>query len=174
MHQPPYGPINQNAFIVTDIDAGIDYWTTRMGVGPFFKFPKIIFEEADYRGQAQVPDFEAAIAYSGDLMIELIKPNGPSIFREFLDAGRRGVQHLGAFADDFEIATAAVEKRGGKRLQGGRFADGSAIAYFDMGGSDPCIFEIAHLKAGPRDLFAAVKSAGAAWDGVSRTLSFGG
>jgi hypothetical protein len=172
MTKPPHGPINQNAFIVTDVEAGIDYWTRTMRVGPFFKFPKIIFAEADYRGRRHTPDFEAAIAYSGELMIELIKPNGPSIFKEFLDAGRKGVQHFAVFADDLAVAAAAIEARGGKRVQGGSFADGSAIAYFDMGGPEPSILEVACLKSGPLALFGAIRAAGAAWDGTSRTVSF--
>jgi len=176
MQKPPFGVISQNAFIVKDIDAGIDYWTRTMHVGPFFKFPHIVFEKADYRGEAQVPDFEAAIAYSGDLNIELIKPNGPSIFREFRDAGGSGIHHFGAFVDDFASAAAALEQRGGKRLQGGSFADGSVLAYFEMnggnGGAHSPIIEIAHLKEGPQALFKAVKAAGAAWDGITKTITF--
>jgi hypothetical protein len=172
MIKPPYGPIIQNAFIVRDIDAGIDYWTRTMQVGPFFKFPKIVFEAADYRGRAHVPDFDAAIAYSGDLMIELIKPKGPSIFQEFLDSGCKGVHHFAAFAEDLEEASSAIGKRGGQRVQGGRLADGSAIAYFEMGGPEPSILEIACLKPGALGLFSAIKSAGAGWDGISRTVSF--
>lgn len=172
MNQRPYGPINQNAFIVTSMDAGIDYWTRVMQIGPFFRFPKLVFAQADYRGQPQVPDFEAAIAYSGDLMIELIKPNGPSIFKEFLDAGGAGVQHFAAFTDDLKAASSAIETRGGKRVQGGSFADGSSIAYFDMGGPQPSILEIACLKPEVLGLFSAIKAAAAAWDGTTRTVSF--
>ena len=63
MRAKTYGPINQNAFIVPDIDAGIDHWTSVMGVGPFFKFPKIEFVKGDYRGKSSLPEFDAAIAY---------------------------------------------------------------------------------------------------------------
>jgi hypothetical protein len=169
---PPYGPIIQNAFVVADMGAGIDYWTRVMTVGPFFKFPTIVFDEADYRGRPQTPDFEAAIAYSGDLMIELIKPKGASIFKEFLDAGGRGVHHLAAFTDDFRAASAAIEGRGGMRIQGGRVADGSSIAYFDMGGPEPSILEIACLMPPALELFAAIKAAAADWDRNSSTVTF--
>jgi Glyoxalase/Bleomycin resistance protein/Dioxygenase superfamily len=167
-----YGPINQIAFIVPNIDAGIAHWTQTMRVGPFFKFPKIVFEEADYRGQPQVPDFEAAIAYSGELMIELIRPVGQSIFKEFADRGGTGVQHIAAFADDFSLASQTLEKRGGKRIQGGRFADGSRIGYFDMGGAEPAIIEIAFLSPAVLGLFGTIKAAGATWDGETATVSF--
>src|ERR1700677_4699535 len=119
MTQPGHGPINQTAYVMPDIDAGIEYWTRVMRVGPFFKFPKFEFQSADYRGRALELNFDAAIAFTGDLMIELIRPKGPSIFREFADAGGTGVQHIGAFTDDMAAATAALEGRGGRRVQGG-------------------------------------------------------
>jgi hypothetical protein len=170
--KPSYGPINQNAFIVTNIDTGIDYWTRTMQVGPFFRFPNIVFESADYRGQTFEPAFDAAIAYSGDLMIELIRPRGPSIFQEFLDAGRTGVQHFAAFADDLSLAAEAIARRGGKRVQGGKFTDGSCLAYFDMGGPEPSILEIAQLSPAILGLFGAIKAAAAAWDGGTPTVTF--
>ncbi len=165
--QQTHGPIMQNAFIVRDIDAGIELWTKVMRVGPFFKFPEIVFEEADYRGRAHKPEFDAAIAYSGDLMIELIRPRGPSIFAEFLESGRTGVHHFACFADDLALAGASIEARGGKRVQGGRLADGSSIAYYDMGRIDPAILEIACLQPGVVALFAAIKAAAASWDGAN-------
>ena len=169
--QQNHGPIMQNAFIVRDIDAAIELWTKVMRVGPFFKFPQIVFEEADYRGKPHKPQFDAAIAYSGDLMIELIRPRGPSIFEEFLEAGRIGVHHFACFADDLPRAAAAIETRGGKRVQGGRLADGSSIAYFDMGTLDPAILEIACLQPPVVSLFAAIKAAAANWDGTNPILT---
>jgi len=171
MRATPYGPICQNAFVVTDIDAAIKYWTETMRVGPFFRFPKIEFAEGDYRGKPHKADFDAAIAYSGDLQIELIKPNGPSIFKEFQDAGRQGVHHFAVFASDMSAACRKIESLGGARIQGGSFSDGSSIAYFEIGGPEPSILEIAYLKAGPQALFDAIKAAGAGWDGVSKVMS---
>ena len=171
MYARSYGPFNQNAFVVPDIDAAIRYWTEVMRVGPFFKFLKIEFAAGDYRGQPHKADFDAAIAYSGELQIELIKPNGPSIFKEFQDAGRRGVHHFAVFTPDMPAACQEIENLGGQRLQGGSFADGSSIAYYEMGGPEPSIIEIACLQAGPQALFAAIKAAGAGWDGVSKLMS---
>ena len=171
MYTRSYGPINQNAFVVSDIDAAIKYWTETMRVGPFFKFPKIEFAEGDYRGKPHKADFNAAIAYSGDLQIELIKPNGPSIFQEFQDAGGKGVHHFAVFATDMAAACNEVKTLGGRRVQGGSFADGSSIAYYEISGSEPSILEIAYLKAGPQALFDAIKAAGAGWDGISKVMT---
>lgn len=165
------GPINQIAFVVDDFAPAIEHWTRTMQVGPFYRFPRIEFAGADYRGQPVTLDYEAAIAFSGDLMIEFIKPNGPSIFREFLDSGQTGVQHLCVFTDDFDAACRDVEARGGIRLQGGHFADGSCLAYYDMGGPPPSILEVAHLKPDVLALFATLKTAAANWDGTTPMLT---
>jgi catechol 2,3-dioxygenase-like lactoylglutathione lyase family enzyme len=164
-------PLNQTAFVTTDMDAAIDFWTGTMGVGPFFVFPPLVPVKGDYRGKGDPVSYRAAVAYSGELIVELIVPEGPSIFQEFLDRGRKGVQHLAAFADDMAAARAEIEAKGGRRLQGSTFGDGSEVAYFAMTPDESIILEIAVLKPESLGLFAAIKAAGAAWDGKQRTLS---
>jgi hypothetical protein len=171
MSKKAFGAINQNAFVVADIDVAIEHWTRVMRVGPFFKFPKIEFVRGDFRGKPCLPEFDAAIAYTGDLMIELIRPQGPSIFKEFLEAGGKGVHHFAAFADDMAAAAAQIQAGGGVRVQGGTLPDGSSIAYFEMGGPEPSILEIACLQPGALGLFAAIKAAGAGWDGTTKLLT---
>jgi catechol 2,3-dioxygenase-like lactoylglutathione lyase family enzyme len=165
-------PLNQTAFITADLEKAIDYWTDTMGVGPFFVFPPLEAVKGDYRGTDRIVEFGAAIAYSGELIVELIEPRGPSLFQEFLDRGGKGVQHLAAFAEDMPAARAEIEAKGGKRLQGSTFADGSEVAYFAMTPDESIILEIAVLKPEPLGLFAAIKAAGAAWDGKQRTIGF--
>lgn len=164
-------PINQTAFVTTDMEAAIDFWTGTMGVGPFFVFPPLVAVKGDYRGSGEPVSYGAAIAYSGDLIVELIVPQGPSIFQDFLDRGGKGVQHLAAFADEMSVAQSDIEAKGGRRLQGSTFGDGSEVAYFAMTPDEAIILEIAVLKPESLDLFAAIKAAGAAWDGKQRTMT---
>lgn len=172
MTQANRTPLNQTAFVTTDMDAAIDFWTGTMGVGPFFVFPPLEPVKGDYRASDKPVSYRAAVAYSGDLIVELIVPEGPCIFQEFLDRDGKGVQHLAAFADDMATARADIEAKGGKRLQGSTFADGSEVAYFAMTPDESIILEIAVLKPEALGLFAAIKAAGAAWDGKQRTFSF--
>lgn len=168
MAKAPFGSINQVAYMVPDIGVAIDWWTQVMGVGPFFVFPPFEVARGDYRGQNHIAPFGAAIAYSGEIMVELIEPRGPSIFQEFLIDRKTGVHHLCAFADDMAAAQAWVESHGGHRLQGATFADGSEVAYFAMDEAESSILEIAVLKPEVLGLFAAIKDAGARWDGKTR------
>lgn len=167
----PMSRINQIAYMVPDLHAAIDWWTQVMGVGPFFIFPPFDVTKGDYRGQAHIAEFGAAIAYSGDLMVELIEPRGPSIFQEFLADGKTGVHHLCVFADDLAEAERWATQRGGRRLQGASFADGSALAYYAMDAGEKVILEIAQLTPAVQGLFAAIEQAGATWDGVTKILS---
>lgn len=164
------GPLTQNAFIVADIDAAVAYWTGTIGVGPFFRFPALAFSEGTLHGTPQIPAFKAAIAYSGDLMIELIEPEGPSIFQEFLDAGGTGVHHNCVLTEDYDAAVAGLTSRGGLVIQSQVVADGSRIAYVQMGGPTPVIIEIAHLTPGVIGLFGMIRKAGANWNGKTQYL----
>ena len=49
-------------------------------------------------------DMSAAIAYSGDLQIELIyqHDDAPSIYSEFSRGGRSGLQHMGVMTDSVD------------------------------------------------------------------------
>lgn len=173
MRDAAYGPMNQTAFIVTNLEAAIDWWTSTMQVGPFFIFPTLVPVKGDYRGTSHVPDIRAAIGYSGELMIELIEPHNASIFQEFLAREGKGMQHFSAFADDMEIAQASIEARGGKRIQGTTYEDGSQVAYFAMTPDETIILEIAALQPAALAIFDAIKAAGASWDGVTKTISLG-
>lgn len=168
MAKAPFGTFNQVAYMVPDLSVAIDWWTQHMGVGPFFVFPAFDMVRGDYRGQDHIVEFGAAIAYSGEIMVELIEPRGPSIFQEFLADGRKGVHHLCAFTEDLAQAEAWITGNGGRRLQGAAFADGSELAYYAMTQDESVILEVAALKPEVRGLFDAIKAAGAAWDGEAK------
>lgn len=166
------GALNQMAFVVPDIPAAIDFWTETMGVGPFFIFRELIAERADYRGEPYIYQFGAAIAYSGDINIELIEPRGPSIFAEFLNSGGKGIHHTCRFVDDMASAQAEIEALGAKRLQGASFGAGSEVAYFAMTPDESIILELAQLPAEAKTLFDAVRQAAHDWDGTAKTIAF--
>ncbi|GLR67143.1 glyoxalase [Acidocella aquatica] len=166
------GPLTQNAFIVRDLEAAITYWTEVIGAGPFFVFPPLEFSAGTLHGAPLIPRFKAAIAYSGDLNIELIEPEGPSIFQEFLDAGGTGVHHNCVMTEDFDTAVASYVARGGEVVQTQDVADGSRLAYVQMHGAVPVIIEVAYLKPAALGLFAALREAAANWDGKTRYLTF--
>lgn len=166
-------PFNQIAFVVDDVDEGVAWWTSVMGIGPFLMLRDLEYEKSDLHGKDMILGLHAAIAYSGDITIELIQPKGPSIFEEFRQAGGKGMHHTCVFTDDFAATEADVLARGGKRLQGGRI-NGGTIGYYDMGGDQDVILEVAQLPPEAQALFGAVRDAAKTWDGTDPYFAFPG
>src|SRR3546814_16101157 len=108
-----FGPIFQTAYVVEDIDGALDHWTRVLGVGPFFMFPTPLPFAWLKRDEVLTDEYDvlshAALAYSGDMMIELIRPRGdPSPYRDFPDAGQRGFHPSGPVLADHYATMAAA------------------------------------------------------------------
>lgn len=169
-----FGPIFQIAYVVENLEAQIDHWTETMGVGPFFRFPlPLPFEWLEERGEPvdDGADIYAGIAlsYSGDTMIELIQPgSAPSVYREFLESGRRGVHHLGTYIDDLDARLADARAAGiGVALAGALPL--SRFAYLETDMVHPgTMLEIIEPRPAMIELFDGIKAAARDWDGRER------
>lgn len=167
----PYGSLMQISYVVDDLDAAIDHWTTVVGVGPFFLLDNLQFANGHYLGQPLDLKMSAAMAFSGGLQIELIKQHddAPSIFTQRRPAGN-GVHHLAALTDDLEASLDYLEARGGRLLQGAEIPDGGRIAYVEIG-SDGEILEVAELTPSTLGLFELIRVASERWDGRQKVLT---
>src|SRR4051812_13180482 len=108
-----FGPICHIAYMVPNLEAAMAHWITGLGVGPWFRedhFNKDVFH---YKGAPIEIRSRVALAYSGDLNIELIEEQttGPSPNREFIEefAGGRdhvagGMHHVGILVPDLDRA----------------------------------------------------------------------
>ena len=99
----PLGTIRQIAYVVDDMDQAINYWIDVMRAGPFFLFRHATLENQRYRGAPSNIDVSLAVANSGDVQIELIycENDAPSVYKEFVDAGRTGVHHVGLMPENY-------------------------------------------------------------------------
>jgi hypothetical protein len=162
-----FGPFFQVSYVAPDMDAALAHWTKTLGVGPFFVFPKISFGELTVRGKPSKSEIQLAMAFSGDMHIELVRPlnDEPSIFHEFLKAGGKGAHHVAAMTPDFTGAMQKAQAAGHKVAQGGRLGD-TQFAYFDTEGAFPgTIVELLEASTSMTKLFAKLKKAAAEWDG---------
>jgi catechol 2,3-dioxygenase-like lactoylglutathione lyase family enzyme len=160
------GQIMQMAFVPNDFDAALDHWTKNMGVGPFFLIEGIHLEGMKYRGAPTEAVFDLALAYWGDMQIELIRPRDdhPSIYSgEYADVGD-GLHHVCILVDDIADAYAACEKHGAEIVIEGSL-NGSKVIYFDPGGGPGSLVEVLQQSAESPDLFSMIKAAGEDWDG---------
>ncbi len=108
------GPIRQNGHVVKDLRAAVNFWTEVMGVGPFFLLDHINMPGFTYRGKPADPQISVAFGHHGGLQIELIEQHNdePSMFREFLDAGREGLHHVACWTQDYDRDKARMLERG--------------------------------------------------------------
>ncbi len=103
-----FGPVLQVAYVVPDIDEAIKAWNQQMGVGPFAVARDIApFTGAKYRGEnCDDMRLNLGFAYMGDIQLELIEQldDRPSIYKEMLDSGNRGLHHYCFGVEDYATA----------------------------------------------------------------------
>lgn len=160
------GSIRQIGYVVRDLEAAMQSWCA-LGVGPWFTIPEFAQEGCRYRDQRCDPTISIAFANSGPMQIELIQQHddGPSIYREFLDAGREGFQQLGWWVDDFD----AVMQRADDARWPLVFSGGGDVrfAYFELDPRISTIVEVMELNDASRGLAELVAGAAAEWDGAT-------
>ncbi len=161
------GPIRQNGYVVRDLRRAIDAWL-EVGVGPWLLLPHLAQAGSVYRGQSIEPVVSIAFANSGELQLELIEQenDSPSIYREFLDAGRQGFHHLAWWADDFEGVARAAEDAAWPMVHAGDGGGMAQFAYYDPGGVTSTVIEVMELTDATRWLTATVYDAAIDWDGA--------
>ena len=170
--QKIFGPVMQNAFVVDDLEAAMDFWLNKMGVGPFFVFQHVQFKEAYYRGAPMNIDFSGAIAYWGEVQIELIKQydNEPSIYSDFLGKGLRGMHHMGVLTDDLDAHLARLKPAGIEPIQWGELPTGMRFAYLNTDFHPGGMIELIETHESIMTFFKIIRDAADAWDGKSDSI----
>lgn len=158
------GPVMQIAFVPEDFDAAIRYWTQTMGVGPFFLLENIALENMRYRGAPSDCVFTLALAYWGDMQVELIRQenDAPSIYK---GAEGGALHHTCVLTDDIAKARAIALAAGAEILVEAKVGDDGAVLYVDTGNGPGSIVEILQSASGSGGLFAMIKAASVGWDG---------
>jgi hypothetical protein len=88
------------------------------------------------------------------------------VYKEFLDAGREGLQHVSAWTPDYEGTLARLTAAGHRVLQHGMLLGGLRFAYFDTELHPGTVFEISNATAEPfKGMIDAMHEAARTWDG---------
>jgi hypothetical protein len=163
-----FGAITQNGYVVHDIHAAMDHWVNVMGVGPWFYFEKVTVDYFRHRGRDADPDLSIALANSGDLQIELIQQrnDAPSMYREFLAAGREGLQHVAYWPQDYQAVYDRALALGYRVGQEGQIGgEQGRFCYFDTESHPGTVIELSDVSGPKGAFFALVKQASVDWDG---------
>lgn len=158
------GPVMQMAFVPADFDAAIAHWTQVMGVGPFYLIENIALENMRYRGVPSDCVFSLALAYWGDMQIELIRQenDASSIYR---GAEGSGLHHTCILTDDIAKARETALAAGAALLVEADVGTDGGVLYVDTDGGPGSIVEILQPASGSGALFEMIKAASVAWDG---------
>lgn len=165
--QKQFGPVMQNAFLVDDLEASIHQWATKLGVGPFYVFEHVQFSEIYFRGERTPMDMTGAIAYWGEMQIELIVQHNaaPSIYQEFKQRGLHGLHHMGVMTDDLDAHLERLKDKDITPLQHGRLTTGVRFAYVNSDFSPGTMIELIEAGDVIVGFFKIIKEASINWDG---------
>jgi methylmalonyl-CoA/ethylmalonyl-CoA epimerase len=139
-------PIGQVGIVVRDLDRALRHYSALWGLGPWrgYVYGPATVPDLTYRGEPGRYSMRLALAGESP-QVELLQPlAGPSIYHEWLAAGRGGLHHLGIFVESLADAVDAMARAGYGLLQSGSGygldADGG-YAYFDTEGELEVIVE---------------------------------
>ncbi len=124
------GPIKQISYTTDDLDGLVQFWETRVGVGPWSVFRNITLAMS-YDGRPIVLPCDVALSMHHGQVIELLQVNGhgPSPFHDALNRPIVGLQRLAALSQSIEEdAKAAVAAWSGLRTAGIRPGSATCIS----------------------------------------------
>jgi catechol 2,3-dioxygenase-like lactoylglutathione lyase family enzyme len=158
----------QNSYVVPDIDAALQRWTSKLGVGPFYIYRHLDLGPVTYRGEPARLDASFALAQAGDIEIELIQQHddAPSAYRDVYALDQGGFHHVGAWVEDFDAVKAAYERMGYPAVTTGGAPDiGGRFAYMDTRADLGVMVELVEQRQDLLDFQAMLSRAAADWDG---------
>ncbi len=162
-----FGNMRQVGIVVRDIEAALRHWVDVCGVGPWFYVDRLPVTGFTY-GDKRYDDvhISVALANSGEVQLELIQQrcDTPSMYRDFLAAGREGMQHWSSWPENYdEIYQRALAS--GYTV--GQEADSprGRFVYFRNEGHPGTVVEMAHATPTRMRIFDAIRAAAAGWDG---------
>ncbi|MER7606180.1 VOC family protein [Nocardioides sp. NPDC127503] len=170
------GRIIQSAFVVPDLDAAVERWVGELRTGPWFLFDHFPGEgESSYRGGPSSADVSIAMAFTGNLQIELIQPNddAPSVYRETIERRGHGFHHHGIASEDVEADIESYLDRGFHIAYRADVPTGGQVVYLDGGSEAPGFIELIPASPAMDELFTEFWKASIGWDGTDPTRRVG-
>ena len=145
---PPGGfPISQIAIVVKDIDEALERYHKALGWGPWnvYEHKPPALHDTYLHGKPTHFTMIGAETHVGPIVVELLQPEeGPSIYKEWLDAHGEGLHHI-AVMRPTPSESDATEKHfadmGAKILMEGRIGETIRFYYLDTEPMLKVIFE---------------------------------
>lgn len=158
------GEVIQYAYTVPDINAAMDLYTSRFGVGPWFRRGPFSPPAARYRGTPCPMTISIARVFAGDSMIELIQQHDdtPSVFTE----RGYGFHHWAIGTRDIDAEIRRLGAQGYPVAFEDQVPSGARIIYVDATADLPGMIELIEMNDEQDAMYARFRSAAAGWDGT--------
>jgi len=168
------GPIRQLGYVVDDIEAAMAHWHKVMGVGPWYYNPKVPIVNYRFDGQGYTPHNSVALANSGPIQVELIQIRNdvPSMYRDFMQAGNRGLQHVAFWTEDYDADLARMQGQGFTVKMSGEVGVNGRFAYFDREYHPGTVIELSEVLGPKGRMFDLIREASIGWDGTDPVRPF--
>jgi len=153
---------------VKDIEAAMDHWTRVLGVGPFYYIERVEMQAFTCRGEPSDIEVSIALGNSGDLQIELIQQrnDAPSMYLEFLGAGREGLQHIAYWTRDYQADYDRLIAQGYQVGQEGQIGgETGRFCYFDTQSHAGTVIELSDISGPKGEFFQHIRKVSDTWDG---------
>ena len=162
-----FGEIRQNGYVVRDLEAALEHWIEVLDVGPWFVLENIELHTFRYRGKSSPLAMSLAMSNSGPLQIELIQQlnDAPSMYRDFLEAGYEGLQHVAYWTTDFDEVFGRASAAGFRVGQSGQFGDDGRFVYFESDGHPGTVIELSEVCGVKGPFFEHIARSARDWDG---------
>ena len=142
--KPGERKIVQIAHVVNDIDASMKKFHEILDIGPWdvYTFAPPMLFDSYYKGKPSDAAWILALAWVGDMQIELMQPlSGESVISELLKKKGEGIHHIKEWVDDCEATIEAYRKKGIEVVQSGKY-DGDEFYYLNTEPELGLIYEI--------------------------------
>jgi len=169
-----FGEVRQIGYVVTDIEAAMRHWSQTLGIGPWFYAAKIVDDEFEYKGEPSPIERSVALANSGFIQMELVQQrnDAPSMYRDFLRAGRTGAQHFAYWTTNFDADLARLTGLGLTVGMRGRVGPGGRYVYFETEFHPGTVIELSEISGPKGALFRKIREASENWDGSDPVRPF--
>jgi len=160
-----WGPPGQIGYMVHDLASAAQQWTDTIGIGPWRIFEHAPISDFHFNGAPSSVEVSIALAFTGDMQIELIQQHNdaPSMYRELLGTYGEGAQHVCFYPSNYGAAIDAAVAAGMTIGQEGEIW-GIHFAY--LRGDAGRVIELAQLPEAMQASRQAGIGEAADWDGT--------
>ncbi len=171
----PTRTVMQTCYVVEDIMAAIHYYTRTLNIGPFYLLSRAKGQDRMYRGRNMPSETSVAMAFSGNMNVELVQQHDdvPSVVKEHVDRYGYGFHHFGLAYEDVEAVIPLYQGEGFEVVGSNPVPTGGTVYFLqDDNPVQPGYVELIPFNEGMDETFTRFWQAAQDWDGSDPVRPF--